>query len=270
MWLPSFKRDAKSNQAPSPLPGGKGRNALNSLNPHAKEEGKMMEASPYIQSAEKEGLQLKSLKQRVASMNQPVPSSNSGYVSASIKVKNEPVKLQNLNATASSQATVLQDGKVTQTTLATINPSNRGTKATSNILVSDGASPLNNKRNPLTKPFSTNNERKKLETEGYTPQVHSSKPRHTGGFMSISDASHRGQLVSKTSKNIDAQSSKTNLQQDHNPNFNDIKPIFNDIQLSQSSGAPGGFGVHKNEINERLQLLKSTFKYKNTPSDFEN
>jgi len=29
---------------------------------------------------------------------------------------------------------------------------------------------MSNKRNPLTKPFSTNNERKKkLETEGYTP-----------------------------------------------------------------------------------------------------
>lgn len=33
--------------------------------------------------------------------------------------------------------------------------------------------------------------------------------------------------------------------------------------MSQSSGAPGGFGVPKAAINERLQLLKSTFKYKN-------
>ena len=33
--------------------------------------------------------------------------------------------------------------------------------------------------------------------------------------------------------------------------------------MSQSSGAPGGFGVNKAAINERLQLLKSTFKYKN-------
>ena len=33
--------------------------------------------------------------------------------------------------------------------------------------------------------------------------------------------------------------------------------------MSQSSGAPGGFGVNKAQINERLQLLKSTFKYKN-------
>ena len=33
--------------------------------------------------------------------------------------------------------------------------------------------------------------------------------------------------------------------------------------MSQSSGAPGGFGVNKSQINERLQLLKSTFKYKN-------
>ena len=32
--------------------------------------------------------------------------------------------------------------------------------------------------------------------------------------------------------------------------------------MSQSSGAPGGFGVNKAQINERLQLLKSTFKYK--------
>jgi hypothetical protein len=34
--------------------------------------------------------------------------------------------------------------------------------------------------------------------------------------------------------------------------------------MSQSSGAPGGFNVNKTMINERLQLLKSTFKYKNT------
>ena len=33
--------------------------------------------------------------------------------------------------------------------------------------------------------------------------------------------------------------------------------------MSQSSGAPGGFNVNKAQINERLQLLKSTFKYKN-------
>jgi hypothetical protein len=38
--------------------------------------------------------------------------------------------------------------------------------------------------------------------------------------------------------------------------------------MSQSSGAPGGFHVDKSQINERLQLLKSTFKYKN-PSDAE-
>jgi hypothetical protein len=37
--------------------------------------------------------------------------------------------------------------------------------------------------------------------------------------------------------------------------------------MSQSSGAPGGFNVNKTMINERLQLLKSTFKYKNTPSE---
>ena len=38
--------------------------------------------------------------------------------------------------------------------------------------------------------------------------------------------------------------------------------------MSQSSGAPGGFHVDKSQINERLQLLKSTFKYKN-PSETE-
>jgi len=38
--------------------------------------------------------------------------------------------------------------------------------------------------------------------------------------------------------------------------------------MSQSSGAPGGFNVNKDQINERLQLLKSTFKYKN-PSEAE-
>lgn len=38
--------------------------------------------------------------------------------------------------------------------------------------------------------------------------------------------------------------------------------------MSQSSGAPGGFGVNKAVINERLQLLKSTIKYKN-PSEHE-
>lgn len=34
--------------------------------------------------------------------------------------------------------------------------------------------------------------------------------------------------------------------------------------MSQSSGAPGGFNIDKTQINKRLQLLKSTFKYKNT------
>ena len=34
--------------------------------------------------------------------------------------------------------------------------------------------------------------------------------------------------------------------------------------MSYSSGAPGGFNVNKTQINERLQLLKSTFKYKNS------
>jgi hypothetical protein len=38
--------------------------------------------------------------------------------------------------------------------------------------------------------------------------------------------------------------------------------------MSQSSGAPGGFNMDKTEINERLQLLKSTFKYKNA-SEFD-
>lgn len=33
--------------------------------------------------------------------------------------------------------------------------------------------------------------------------------------------------------------------------------------MSQSSGAPGGFNIDKTQINKRLQLLKSTFKYKN-------
>ena len=32
--------------------------------------------------------------------------------------------------------------------------------------------------------------------------------------------------------------------------------------MSQSSGAPGGFGHNKAAIHERLQLLKSTSKYK--------
>lgn len=33
--------------------------------------------------------------------------------------------------------------------------------------------------------------------------------------------------------------------------------------MSQSSGAPEGFNLDKTQINKRLQLLKSTFKYKN-------
>lgn len=40
--------------------------------------------------------------------------------------------------------------------------------------------------------------------------------------------------------------------------------------MSQSSGAPGGFGVNKAQINERLQLLKSTFKYKGGQSEHES
>mmetsp|Transcript_38957 Transcript_38957/g.59233 ORF Transcript_38957/g.59233 Transcript_38957/m.59233 type:complete len:141 (+) Transcript_38957:2619-3041(+) len=140
MWLPSFKRDNKSGHVPSPLPGAKGRNSLNSLNPAGfdrREEAKA-EVSPYMQPADKDPLQLKSLKQRVASMNQPngpTTGGNSGYPNGSgtVKVKNEPVKLQNLNVTASSQATVLNEGKVTETTLMSSNnnPSIRGIKPTS-------------------------------------------------------------------------------------------------------------------------------------------
>lgn len=40
--------------------------------------------------------------------------------------------------------------------------------------------------------------------------------------------------------------------------------------MSQSSGAPGGFGVNKSQINERLQLLKSTFKFKNSSDNQDN
>ena len=40
--------------------------------------------------------------------------------------------------------------------------------------------------------------------------------------------------------------------------------VMQQRNMSQSSGAPGGFNVNKNQINERLQLLKSTFKYKQT------
>lgn len=40
--------------------------------------------------------------------------------------------------------------------------------------------------------------------------------------------------------------------------------------MSQSSGAPGGFNINKTQINKQLQLLKSTFKYKNTSEFNQN
>lgn len=40
--------------------------------------------------------------------------------------------------------------------------------------------------------------------------------------------------------------------------------------MSQSSGAPEGFNLDKTQINKRLQLLKSTFKYKNASEIDQN
>ena len=55
-------------------------------------------------------------------------------------------------------------------------------------------------------------------------------------------------------------SKKFGLHDEQTPEAFKITEVRN---MSQSSGAPGGFGVNKAQINERLQLLKSTFKYKN-------